>query len=218
MSVRRKVGILISGRGSNMDALLAASAPPDYPAEANLVISNRPDAAGLRKARDFGVTTLVIDHKSFSDRESFDRSMTAALEEAGVEIVALAGFMRILSAPFVTHWRNRLINIHPSLLPLFPGLDTHARALNAGVKLHGCTVHFVRPEMDTGPIIGQAAVPVITGDTPESLAARVLTAEHRLYPQCLKLVAAGRVRIEDEKAQIEGVEDAGPALLSPAPN
>ena len=198
-----------------MDALLRASAAADYPAEIVLVISNRPKAPGLEKARGSGVPTLVIDHKTFPDRETFDAVMTESLTTAGVQLVALAGFMRILSGAFVTHWRDRLINIHPSLLPLFPGLDTHAQALETGVKLHGCTVHFVRPEMDTGPIIGQAAVPVRGDDTPETLAARVLQAEHRLYPQCLKLVASGGVRIRDERAIIEAPAPAAASLLNP---
>ena len=199
-----------------MDALLRASAAKDYPAEIVLVISNRPQAPGLEKARQFGVPVLTIDHKAFPDRETFDAAMTRSLEQASVQLIVLAGFMRILSEGFVTHWRDRLINIHPSLLPLFPGLDTHAQALEAGVKLHGCTVHFVRPEMDTGPIIGQAAVPVLGDDTPDSLAARVLKAEHQLYPQCLKLVAAGRVRVREETAVIEGQEAAAASLLNPA--
>ncbi len=212
-----KVGVLISGRGSNMEALLRAAASPDYPAEVVLVISNRPEAAGLRTAGDLGIATQALDHRAFADRQTFEAELSAALEAAGVELVALAGFMRVLTASFVEHWHDRLINIHPSLLPLFPGLDTHERALDAGVKLHGCTVHFVRAEMDAGPIIGQAAVPVLADDDADSLAARVLTTEHRLYPLCLRLVAEGRVLVEGERALIDGLADEGAALINPLP-
>ena len=215
---RKKVGVLISGRGSNLQALLAAGAEPDFPAEIVLVVSNKPDAQGLAHAARAGVATRVVPRRDFARREDCDAAMTAALEEAGVELVCMAGFMRLLSAAFVAHWRDRLINIHPSLLPLFPGLDTHARALAAGVKLHGCTVHFVRLEMDTGPIVGQAAVPVLPGDTEDALAARVLEAEHRLYPHCLRLVAGGRVEVVGEMAAIAGLgTDAGARILNPAP-
>jgi phosphoribosylglycinamide formyltransferase-1 len=206
------VGVLISGRGSNMQALLEAAAAPDYPAEIVCVISNRADAGGLQLAAAAGVTNRVIDHRSYVRREAFEAAVTATLEAAGVELVAHAGFMRIVSAGYIEHWWNRLINIHPSLLPAFPGLDTHARALQAGVKLHGCSVHFVRETVDQGPIIGQAAVPVLAGDDPDRLAARVLAAEHRLYPLCLKLVAEGKVTIEGERCSIEG-EEAGDGIL-----
>ena len=201
-AARKKVGVLISGRGSNLQALLAAGAEPDFPAEIVLVVSNKPDARGLAHAARAGVATCVVPRRDFASREDCDAAMTAALEEAGVELVCLAGFMRLLSEGFVGHWRDRLINVHPSLLPLFPGLDTHARALAAGVKLHGCTVHFVRLEMDSGPIVGQAAVPVLPGDTEDALAARVLAAEHRLYPHCLRPVAGGRVTVVGEMAAI----------------
>jgi phosphoribosylglycinamide formyltransferase-1 len=212
-----KVGVLISGRGSNMEALLSAAAAPDYPAEIVLVISNRPQAAGLQTARDLGIPAQAIDHKAVDDHQAFEIELTKALAAAGVELVALAGFMRVLTASFVARWHDRLINIHPSLLPLFPGLDTHERALDAGVKLHGCTVHFVRAEMDAGPIIGQAAVPVLADDDADSLAARVLTAEHRLYPHCLRLIAEGRVRVEGDRARIEGLTDEGAVLINPSP-
>jgi phosphoribosylglycinamide formyltransferase-1 len=215
---RKKVGVLISGRGSNLQALLDAGANPAYAAEVALVVSNIPDAQGLARAERAGVPTRVVSRRDFESREDCDAAMTAALEEAGVELVCLAGFMRLLSERFVTHWTDRLINIHPSLLPLFPGLDTHARALAAGVKLHGCTVHYVRLEMDQGPIIGQAAVPVLPGDTEESLAARVLETEHRLYPHCLRLVAAGRVKVVGEVAEIVGAgSEPGARLVNPAP-
>lgn len=215
---RLKVGVLISGRGSNLQALIDAAAAPNYPAEIVTVISNRPDAYGLARAGQAGLPATVIDHHDFGDRAGFDAALTRSLEEAGVELVCLAGFMRLLTDGFVAHWRDRMINIHPSLLPLFPGLDTHARALAAGVKLHGCTVHYVREVMDTGPIIGQAAVPVLAGDTPERLAERVLAAEHRLYPLCLRLLAEGRARVVGEAVATDGAGAAGPTpmLLNPA--
>jgi phosphoribosylglycinamide formyltransferase-1 len=211
-----KVAILVSGRGSNMEALLSAAAAADYPAEIVRVISNRPGAGALDKAQRLGIATEVIDHRAYADRRAFDAAMTEALDAAEVELVALAGFMRLLSEDFVARWHDRLINIHPSLLPLFPGLDTHERALAAGVKLHGCTVHFVRAELDCGPIIGQAAVPVMEGDDADALAARVLTAEHRLYPLCLRLIAEGRVRVEGERAVIEGLSDDTAVLINPS--
>ena len=191
-ATRKRVGVLISGRGSNLQALLDACADPTYPAEIVLVISNKPGAQGLERAARAGVPSLTIAPGDHPDRAACDAAMTAALEAAGVEVVCLAGFMRLLSETFVDHWRDRTINIHPSLLPQFPGLDTHARALKAGVERHGCTVHFLRFEMDSGPIIGQTEVPVLAGDDAEMLAARVLEAEHRLYPRCLRLVVEGR--------------------------
>lgn len=198
--MKRKVGILISGRGSNLAALIEAAADADYPAEIALVLSNRADAGGLDRAREAGLATAVVDHKAYPDRASFDAAVDARLREAGVEIVCLAGFMRLLTPGFVEGWRDRMINIHPSLLPLFPGLHTHERTIEAGMRLAGCTVHFVRAEMDTGPIIAQASVPVAFDDTPDSLAARVLTAEHQIYPLALALVAGGLVRAEGERA------------------
>ena len=210
-----KIAVLVSGRGSNMEALLSAAAAADYPAKIVRVISNRPGAGALDKAQRLGIATEVIDHRAYADRRSFDAAMTEALEAAGVEFVVLAGFMRLLSEDFVERWHDRLINIHPSLLPLFPGLDTHERALAAGVKLHGCTVHFVRAELDCGPIIGQAAVPVMDGDDADALAARVLAAEHRLYPLCLRLIAEGRVRVAGERAVIEGLSDDTATLINP---
>lgn len=212
---KKRVGILLSGRGSNMAALVeAAQADPAFPAEPALVLSNRADAAGLAFAADKGIETAVVDHKPFGkDREAFEHALNARLRESGVELVCLAGFMRLLTPWFVEQWRDRLINIHPSLLPSFKGLHTHERALETGVRLHGCTVHFVRAEMDDGPIIAQAAVPVLPGDDPDILAARVLTMEHRLYPLALSLVAAGRVRVEDERALFDPPETAQEALL-----
>ena len=214
---RLRIGVLISGRGSNLQALIDAAADPAYPAEIVLVLSNQADAKGLERAAMADIATGVISHRDFAERAPFDAALTTALEQAGVELVCLAGFMRILGAGFVDHWAGRLINIHPSLLPAFPGLDTHARALDAGVKLHGCTVHHVRPAVDSGPIIGQAAVPVLPGDTPDVLADRVLEAEHRLYPACLRLVAEGRARLVGDRVEIEGAGPTGPTLRNPGP-
>ena len=214
---RLRIGVLISGRGSNLQALIDAAADPAYPAEIVLVLSNQADAKGLERAAMADIATGVISHRDFAERAPFDAALTTALEQAGVELVCLAGFMRILGAGFVDHWAGRLINIHPSLLPAFPGLDTHARALDAGVKLHGCTVHHVRPAVDSGPIIGQAAVPVLPGDTPDVLAGRVLAAEHRLYPACLRLVAEGRARLVGDRVEIEGAGPTGPTLRNPGP-
>lgn len=211
-----KVGVLISGRGSNLKSLLDACATPDFPARIVTVISNRPAAGGLDHAAAAGVAAEVIDHKAYDGRESFEAAVTAALEDAGVELICLAGFMRVVSAGFVRHWQGRVINIHPSLLPLFPGLDTHARALAAGVKLHGCSVHYVNEEVDEGPIIGQAAVPVLAGDDPETLAARVLAAEHRLYPACLRLLAEGKVELKDGTARISGGSAPSAQIFNPA--
>ena len=195
---KKRVGVLISGRGSNLQALIEATQAPGYPAEIVLVISNVPGAQGLARAEAAGIPTRTINNKDFASREAFDAALTAALEDAGVELLCNAGFMRLHSEGFVRHWWNRHLNIHPSLLPAFKGLRTHARVLEEGAQLTGCTVHFVRPELDSGPIVAQAEVPVLDGDTPESLAARVLAAEHRLYPHALRLVASGAVRVEDE--------------------
>ncbi|MFK7792834.1 MAG: phosphoribosylglycinamide formyltransferase [Devosiaceae bacterium] len=190
--MKRRVAILISGRGSNMQALIDAASDANYPAEIALVLANRPDSDGLVRAKRAGLKTVCIGHKPYKDdREGFERAMQSALEEAHVELVCLAGFMRLLTPWFIDKWHNRLINIHPSLLPSFKGLNTHARALEAGVKLHGCTVHFVRPQMDAGPIIAQKAVAVLDDDSPDSLAERVLAAEHALYPHALAQVIQG---------------------------
>lgn len=212
---RTRVGVMISGRGSNLQALLDAAARPGYPAEIALVLSNKPGVQGLARAEAAGVATAVVPHRDYADRESFEQAVTARLEAAGCALVAQAGFMRVVTPWFVERWRDRLINIHPSLLPAFPGLRTHERALEAGVRLHGCTVHFVRDEVDQGPIVGQAAVPVLPGDTPDALAERVLAAEHRLYPRCLALVAAGRTRIEGERVVHDGTADADAQLIVP---
>ena len=191
-SPRVRAGVLISGRGSNMEALLTAATDPAYPAEVALVLSNRPEAAGLETARAAGAAAEAVDHRPFGkDREAHERVLDARLRAAGVELVALAGYMRVLTPWFVNAWRGRMLNIHPSLLPHFPGLDTHARVLAAGHDRHGCTVHWVSEGVDEGRVLGQAEVPVLAGDTEASLAARVLTAEHRLYPECLALAARG---------------------------
>jgi len=190
---RKRVAILISGRGSNMVALIEAAKANDYPAEIVLVISNVPDAAGLARAREAGIPTEVVDHKPFGkDRETFDGKIDAALQAHQIDIVCLAGFLRVLSPWFVARWNGRLINIHPSLLPAFKGLHTHERAIAAGAREHGATVHFVEPELDSGAIIEQQSVPILAGDTAESLAVRVLEVEHRIYPLALKRVAEGR--------------------------
>lgn len=203
MAAKKRIGILISGRGSNMVSLIEAARRADYPVEIACVVSNRPDAAGLDRARAEGIPAIAIDHKLFSSREAFEAEMDAALRGAGVELVVCAGFMRKMTAGFVESWRDAMLNIHPSLLPSFKGLDTHARALAAGVKVAGCTVHVVRPELDSGPIVAQAAVPVLDGDTEESLAARVLAAEHRLYPHALKLFASGGAVISGERVEAD---------------
>jgi phosphoribosylglycinamide formyltransferase 1 len=204
---RRRVGVLISGRGSNMQALLHASADPSYPAEIALVLSNDPDAAGLAIAAAAGVAVAAVPHRPFGrDRAAHEAAIAAELDRAGVEIVCLAGYMRLLTPFLVERYAGRMLNIHPSLLPAFPGLHTHARAIAAGAKLHGCTVHLVTPAMDDGPILAQAAVPVVAGDTEDALASRVLAQEHRLYPLALGLFASGRAPV---------MADARAALVNP---
>jgi len=215
VSNRVPVAVMISGRGSNMAALIDAAKNPDYPAEIALVLSNREDAGGLETAADAGIATKVIDYRGKGSRAAFEEAATAALEEAEVDYICLAGFMRLLSAHFVDRWRDRLINIHPSLLPSFPGLNTHERALQAGVKITGCTVHFVRAEMDSGPIIAQVAVPVSDRDTAETLSQRVLTQEHRIYPLALELVASGRARLVGERVIVDDDVSVLPPLAVP---
>jgi phosphoribosylglycinamide formyltransferase-1 len=195
MSGRKRTAVLISGRGSNMRALVEAAKSPDYPAEIVLVLSNRTDAGGIAFAKEAGIATAVVDHKIYAGRDEFEKSMQVLLDLHRIELVCLAGFLRVLTASFVQHWEGRLINIHPSLLPAYRGLDTHARALADGAKIHGCTVHFVVPALDEGPIIAQASVPVHDDDTPETLGARVLVQEHALYPAALAAVASGAVRM-----------------------
>ena len=197
---RKRVAVLISGRGSNMSALLEAASAPTYPAEIVLVVSNQPDAAGLQAATERGIRTAVVGHKDFPTKIAFEAALEAELRAAAVDLVCLAGFMRLLTPEFVGRWRNRVLNIHPSLLPEFPGLDTHARALAAGARHHGATVHFVTAETDSGPVVAQSALKVRPDDTAESLAARVLALEHRLYPEALRQVASGEVTVEGERA------------------
>jgi phosphoribosylglycinamide formyltransferase 1 len=190
---RRRTAVLISGGGSNLQALLDATAAPGASATIALVVSNEPRAFGLERARRAGVATFVLDHRGFADRTAFEAELVRRLRDAGIDLICLAGFMRILTPVFVAGWLDRLLNIHPSLLPAFPGLHTHARALAAGVRVHGCTVHLVRPELDDGPILAQGIVPVLPGDDAASLAARVLEVEHRCYPLALEQVASGVV-------------------------
>ena len=206
-----RLGVLISGRGSNLQALIDACEASDFPASIELVISNCPDAAGLARAERAGLNAAVVDHRTFADRPAFDRELDHLLCQADAQLVCLAGFMRVLTDEFVNNWENRLINIHPSLLPAFPGIRVHEQALAAGVRVSGCTVHFVRPKVDSGPIILQAAVPVEAADTPDTLAARVLQAEHECYPQAVRLIAEDRVRVEGNRTVIAG----GRGLLWP---
>ncbi len=202
---RKRTAILISGRGSNMTALIDAARDQNYPAQICLVVSNRPDAAGLQRAAEAGIATAVVDHRAYGkDREAFERALQDVLLQHRIEIVCLAGFMRLLTAWLVGQWPNRMLNIHPALLPAFKGLDTHRRAIEAGVTEHGATVHFVVPEMDSGPVIAQGAVPVLPDDTEATLAARVLGIEHRIYPLALKLVAADRVRVVGSECVVDG--------------
>jgi phosphoribosylglycinamide formyltransferase 1 len=207
---RKRVAVLISGRGSNMVALIEAAKAPDYPAEIVLVVSNLPQAAGLARAQQEGIATAVVDHRPFGeDREAFERALDARLTDQRIEIICLAGFMRLLTPWFVTRWSGRMLNIHPALLPQFKGLHTHRRALEEGVQRHGATVHFVVPQMDAGPIIVQDSVPVVAGDTEATLAARVLEVEHRIYPQALRLVAEGRAT-PASTGDRDGARDAEP--------
>ncbi len=198
-----KVGALISGRGTNLQALIDAADDPLYPAEIAVVISNRPGAKGLERAEAAGIPAITIDHKQFETREDFEAEVQTALEAHGVELITTPGFMRILTNSFIAKWPGRIVNIHPSLLPSFPGIRVHEQALEAGVKISGCTVHFTVPEVDAGPIIGQAAVPVHDDDTPDTLAARILKAEHKLLPLCIRLIAEGRVHIENGRTLVE---------------
>lgn len=204
---------LVSGRGSNLAALLDAN----LPASCAAVISNRPDAQALELARERRVPTVVLDHRNFSTREAFDAALAIEIERHAPDLVLLAGFMRILGADLVRRFQGRMINIHPSLLPAFPGLKTHAQALAAGVRIHGCTVHFVVPDMDAGPIIVQAAVPVVDGDTAESLAARVLAQEHRIYPRAAAWFLEGRLRLADGRVRFAGGQSGAASLCSPPP-
>jgi phosphoribosylglycinamide formyltransferase-1 len=215
--MKRRVAILISGRGSNMAALIEAAAEQDFPAEIAVVISNRADAPGLEKARASGVATAVIESKPFgADRAAFEAVLQSALDRHGIDLICLGGFMRLLTAEFVQRWSGRMLNIHPSLLPSFPGLDPQAQALRAGVKISGATVHFVIPQTDAGPIVMQGAVAVRDDDTPETLAARILGVEHRIYPAALRLVAGGRVRLEADICRTLDGGGSDGSLISPA--
>jgi phosphoribosylglycinamide formyltransferase 1 len=214
--MKRRVAILISGRGSNMAALIEAARAPDFPAEIVVVISNRSDAGGLQKAAARGIPTRTIESRPFGkDRAAFEAVLQSALEQHRVELICLGGFMRLFTAEFVQRWHGRMLNIHPSLLPSFPGLEPQAQALRAGVKISGATVHFVTPQTDAGPIVMQGAVAVCDGDTPERLAARIIAIEHRIYPEALRLVASGRIRIEDDICKTESSVASGAVLISP---
>jgi phosphoribosylglycinamide formyltransferase-1 len=213
--MKRRVAILISGRGSNMAALIRAAAAADFPAEIALVISNRADAEGLKKAGASGIATTTIESKPFNDRSAFEAVLQSTLDQHRIDLICLAGFMRLFTAEFVQRWYGRMLNIHPSLLPAFPGLEPQVQALRAGVKISGATVHFVIPETDAGPILMQGAVAVRDDDTAEALAARILEIEHRIYPAALRLVAGGQIRFEGDICKTPG--DAAPAvLISPA--
>ena len=213
----KRVAILISGRGSNMAALVDAAKAENFPAEIAVVISNKGDAAGLEKAKAAGISTLVIDSKSFGkDRAAFEEKPQAALDENHIELICLAGFMRLFTAEFVQRWHGRMLNIHPSLLPSFPGLDPHGQALRAGVKISGATVHFVIPETDAGPIVMQGAVAVLDDDTAETLAARVLDIEHRIYPDALRLVATGGTQLDGDICKTSANASPDDSLISPA--
>jgi phosphoribosylglycinamide formyltransferase-1 len=213
---RRRVAILISGRGSNMAALIAAAQDPAYPAEIGLVASNRRNAPGLEQARASGIPTTVVDHTRYGqDREAFERALQTEIAAQRIDILCLAGFMRLFTPWFVGQWTERMLNVHPALLPSFKGLETHRRAIEAGVKIHGATVHLVVPEMDAGPIIAQAAIAVRSDDTADTLAERVLALEHRIYPLALGLVAAGRVRIVDGRCLVTGAQPPEDPLMVP---
>ncbi len=212
MSETKRIVILISGRGSNMQSLLDANLPCPIAA----VISNRADAQGLPIAQERGIPTAVVSHKDYADRASFDAALAGVIDQYAPDLVVLAGFMRILTDGFVQRYRGKLVNIHPSLLPAYPGIDTHERALSDGVRIHGCTVHFVTPSLDHGPIIIQAAVPVLRDDTPQSLAARVLHEEHRIYPQAIRWLCSNQVWLDDNDVVAGSrLEQPGPALISP---
>lgn len=212
-----RIAILISGRGSNMVSLIEAAKASDFPGEIALVLSNRPGAGGLERAREAGIEALTIDHTGFDSRESFDNALDDALRGRDIDFVCLAGFMRVLTPGFVEKWAGRMINIHPSLLPLFRGTHTHKRALEEGVLVHGCTVHFVVPELDAGPIVAQAAVPVVPGDTEETLASRVLEQEHTLYPAALRMICDGTARLDGGKVVFERSWRGDAFFQSPGP-
>src|ERR1700682_1576556 len=216
-AMKRRVAILISGRGSNMTALIQAAAAEDFPAEIVVVFSNRANAGGLEKARTSGIAAVTIESKPFGkDRAAFEAVLQSALDQHKIELICLGGFMRLFTAEFVQRWYGRMLNIHPSLLPSFPGLDPQGQALRAGVKISGATVHFVIPETDAGPILMQGAVAVRDDDTPEALAERILGIEHRIYPDALRLVASGRVRLEGDVCRTAGSPASDDIVISPA--
>jgi phosphoribosylglycinamide formyltransferase-1 len=215
--MKRRVAILISGRGSNMAALINAAAAKDFPAEIAVVISNRSEAGGLEKARACGVPTVTIESKPFGkDRAAFEAVLQSALDQHSIDLICLGGFMRLFTAQFVQRWYGRMLNIHPSLLPSFPGLDPQGQALRAGVKISGATVHFVIPETDAGPILMQGAVAVRDDDTPDTLAERILEIEHRIYPDALRLLASGRVRLDGDICKTAGSPASDDTVISPA--
>lgn len=215
--MRRRVAILISGRGSNMTALIKAARGKDFPAEIAVVISNKANAAGVAKARDAGIPVEIVESKPFGkDRVAFEAALQSALDKRSIDLVCLAGFMRLFTGEFVQRWHGRMLNIHPSLLPSFPGLEPHAQALKAGVKISGATVHFVTPDTDAGPIVMQGAVAVADDDTPETLSERILTVEHRIYPEAVRLVAEMRVRIDGDRCLTEGTVTTDAAMIVPS--
>jgi phosphoribosylglycinamide formyltransferase-1 len=215
--MKRRVAILISGRGSNMVALIQGASVADFPAEIVLVISNRADALGLAKAKASGIPTVVIESTAFGkDRAAFEAALQSTLDQHRIELICLGGFMRLFTAEFAKRWYGRMLNIHPSLLPSFPGLDPHGQALRAGVKISGATVHFVIPETDAGPVVMQGAVPVSDRDTRETLSERILEVEHRIYPKALRLLASGKIRLEGEICKIDDAASSGNFLISPA--
>lgn len=212
---RKRTAVLISGRGTNMSALVGAASDPSYPAEIVLVMTDNPEAGGIEKARGAGVDTASVDRRSFKDRTAFEAALQGRLDAAGAELVCLAGFMRVLSADFVAKWLGRMINIHPSILPSFRGVDTHRRVLEAGVKLHGCSVHFVKADVDAGPIIAQAAIPILPDDTPATLSDRLLPVEHRVFPMALRLLASGAIHMDGDRVRIDGSrqQETGPLIV-----
>ena len=214
-NIKLKVGVLNSGNGSNLQSIIDACEDPNFPAELSIVISNKAEAYGLGRAKKANIKTKVIEHQNFQHRSDFEKNITKALINANVELVCLAGFMRILTDTFVYSWKDRLINVHPSLLPIFKGLNTHQRAIECGVKFSGCTIHFVSSSMDEGPIILQAAVPVHQNDTSKSLAERVLDAEHKLYPMAIRLFANKKIWIENDLVKFTNIEDHNEILINP---
>ena len=215
LKTRLKLGVLISGRGSNLQSLIDACADPAFPAEIALVLSNVPGVQGLERAKTANIPTATINHKDYDSREAFDQALNQTLRDAGIELVCLAGFMRILSASFLSSWSDRVVNIHPSLLPAFKGIHVHQQVLEAGVRFSGCTVHFVVPEMDAGPIIVQACVPVHRDDDAKALAARVLSEEHRIYPLAVRLIAEGRTHIKGGRVAVDNDQHPDRSLVNP---